>query len=625
VAGTVFTFGYSVRGDPDTVAFAGNPGAAPGTHVRSYDNDGRQNLWLVTFPGETYHNITMTYDARGKRLAESDAVGPTATTIQYSGLGQVLGDNTSYPGAGGSDGGGIETFTTNAFNDLLGATTVHVIANPAIQPVVQGMSYTFAPYTDYLTQAADSVNQSTDLWYYDASGNTQFSTMSVESTSGMMRDRATFYAADEKLAESDFRTIYSPGARSSVGPYDRVDEFYRYDALGRRVLVQANLECGNQSNLGGAGQSCEDSLVRRTIWDGQQELAEIQSPAADPERDTGIDTLAYTPVNEPALSNNQDDNAFFGQVLYTNGPDLDQPLSVVRLNYMDRHDSLGNALAPFLRPPLDIFLLWDTYGHFENFTGYCSTYELVHRCIGAYFTYGFLQSYNNVLGAQWVSWIGTLPQEKTDQSQTQYRRARSYDPQTGRFTQEDPIGLAGGINAYGFAHGDPVNYADPFGLAPCVQLGNCTQSDGGVADVSGAAVAGHALVQGLRNFGSGVMCDAAPKTCADHAGAAYDAGRDLAGALRFWGDVGSLSDHGALDPQPDASTFTTIQRQAPGADGAVSEMMIERDASGAAISKTHRVTDPSTGTIIHQHQEHIGASGATRSFPEAWRQFPSIP
>ena len=43
-------------------------------------------------------------------------------------------------------------------------------------------------------------------------------------------------------------------------------------------------------------------------------------------------------------------------------------------------------------------------------------------------------------------------------------RNRQYDPATGRFTQEDPIGLAGGLNAYGFANGDPVNFSDPFGL-----------------------------------------------------------------------------------------------------------------------------------------------------------------
>ena len=51
-----------------------------------------------------------------------------------------------------------------------------------------------------------------------------------------------------------------------------------------------------------------------------------------------------------------------------------------------------------------------------------------------------------------------------------------YDPQTGRFTQEDPIGLAGGVNAYGFGNGDPVNFGDPFGLFGCKGRGDPTCS-----------------------------------------------------------------------------------------------------------------------------------------------------
>jgi RHS repeat-associated protein len=47
-----------------------------------------------------------------------------------------------------------------------------------------------------------------------------------------------------------------------------------------------------------------------------------------------------------------------------------------------------------------------------------------------------------------------------------YMRNRWYDPNTGRFTQQDPIGFAGGINLYGYAGGDPVNFSDPFGLSP---------------------------------------------------------------------------------------------------------------------------------------------------------------
>ena len=34
------------------------------------------------------------------------------------------------------------------------------------------------------------------------------------------------------------------------------------------------------------------------------------------------------------------------------------------------------------------------------------------------------------------------------------------------FTQEDPIGVAGGVNLYGYGEGDPVNNSDPFGLCP---------------------------------------------------------------------------------------------------------------------------------------------------------------
>jgi hypothetical protein len=55
----------------------------------------------------------------------------------------------------------------------------------------------------------------------------------------------------------------------------------------------------------------------------------------------------------------------------------------------------------------------------------------------------------------------------------QYKRARYYDPTTGRFVSEDPLGLAGGLNLYGFANGDPVNFSAPFGLRPCPPDNDC--------------------------------------------------------------------------------------------------------------------------------------------------------
>jgi len=65
-----------------------------------------------------------------------------------------------------------------------------------------------------------------------------------------------------------------------------------------------------------------------------------------------------------------------------------------------------------------------------------------------------------------TTWLGSLLYNKTDGSGLLYMRNRYYDPQTGQFTQQDPIGIAGGLNLYGFAGGDPVNFSDPFGLCP---------------------------------------------------------------------------------------------------------------------------------------------------------------
>ena len=62
-----------------------------------------------------------------------------------------------------------------------------------------------------------------------------------------------------------------------------------------------------------------------------------------------------------------------------------------------------------------------------------------------------------------------------------YVRGRWYDPQAGRFVQEDPMGVDGGINVYTFAGDDPINGSDPSGMDPeieCTFIPHATYVDG---------------------------------------------------------------------------------------------------------------------------------------------------
>jgi RHS repeat-associated protein len=76
-------------------------------------------------------------------------------------------------------------------------------------------------------------------------------------------------------------------------------------------------------------------------------------------------------------------------------------------------------------------------------------------------------------------------------------RNRAYDPATGTWIQEDPMGVAGGVNVYRFNNGNPVSFGDPLGLCPIPILCEAIDVAAIVLDVKDISQNGLSVGNGL--------------------------------------------------------------------------------------------------------------------------------
>lgn len=125
----------------------------------------------------------------------------------------------------------------------------------------------------------------------------------------------------------------------------------------------------------------------------------------------------------------------------THGPGTDEPLQLVQgaaaVAFMQ--DGLGSVAAAV--PHSDVnnganaaFQMFDAWGNRTQGSGTVANYGYTGR--------------------------------EPDQTGLIYYRARYYDPAIQRFTQRDPIGVAGGVNAYAYVGNSPVMLTDPSGNVP---------------------------------------------------------------------------------------------------------------------------------------------------------------
>ncbi|MGH9962197.1 MAG: RHS repeat-associated core domain-containing protein, partial [Pyrinomonadaceae bacterium] len=131
---------------------------------------------------------------------------------------------------------------------------------------------------------------------------------------------------------------------------------------------------------------------------------------------------------------------------YLKGPGIDnkvrQTISGTRSYFLVDHLGATRALA-------------DTNGNLISSLGYDSFGNIATGSASTRYTY---------TGRELDSEVGLM-----------YYRARSYDPQQGRFISEDPIGLFGGINLFTYVQNNPIRFFDPSGLCPQKSSTNQTQ------------------------------------------------------------------------------------------------------------------------------------------------------
>jgi RHS repeat-associated protein len=438
---TPYRYVYDAAGRVDSIVINGGDVR----EKRWYDWDHRQSGRQRT--STAYGSLeSFSYDAQGKiKLATfSTSAGSYSdeTRFVYSGLGAVLVRDRRMTSSTNWE---IEEFRVDGLGNVWRNRSVSsgsgaTMALNTYYGIRGAMNGRKAEPRPLWPQESDSLKQ-----LFDADGHLVTSHQLVWPAQGSTPTTDTptrhYYALDGKL-----RAVQRHNQGRGTW------EEYRYDALGRRVMVIARMSgvtpgC-SQSGLEICNPLCTigdcEHKVTWQLWDGDQLIRE--------------DRRAYPDNGTP--------NVRYGTVHYVHGLELDHPLAVLD----GRLSGSPRILNRNWRGTFEASVTASGAAADCSLGGSsCST--IPWPASGP--VYGRISFYEPAGGEQPHTWSGTLLLDQQDGTGSLYRRNRYYDPVAGRFTQEDPIGLAGGMNLYGFASGDPVTYSDPFGLSGCKKGEEC--------------------------------------------------------------------------------------------------------------------------------------------------------
>jgi RHS repeat-associated protein len=325
---------------------------------------------------------------------------------------------------------------------------------------------TNVPGLDVETRTYDSRHQllslnsqaTSEVYRYDGSGNMTIKQVATGPSWQFFMDAAhnqlhRFYdAANLPVGDSTHIVFEKDGGRRIEQPYHNGSpvsnqgsgyRYYWYDALGRTTGT-GEWQCipGPGEEMGPKGTCDWGAFWSSPTACGYDPLGRMYDPC-----ENGAPNVGYDGDNVVRTGA----DSYTGEWSIVHGPGLDDPV-------------MGFRNESFLQTFDYLYYVTDGQGRqlaVADTIGRNASTDAGYRLGGKF-----------AGGTRYGSSFYSARDYNQNMHDISFFRNRFYDQVTGRWTQEDPVGVAGGVNLYGFNGNNPVAFTDPFGL--CKYIHNTT-------------------------------------------------------------------------------------------------------------------------------------------------------